>query len=168
MNKAKMQTTPIARRSEKTVQERKSTVRTAPNKWVWREASDEEFEARRRKETYYKIFRVIGKNRPRPRKVTVYKFWAAGRRSALSVLRAYSADHPGETYYYGTSGYYVRRDGTRGDDFDDMILEPNGRRAKAKAAAELWKFAADRKRMMEQERREVVASIRGFFQYAAI
>ena len=93
--------------------------------------------------------------------MTVYKFWADSRRSALSVLRAYSADHPGETFYYGTSGDYIRRNGTRGDDFDDMILELTGRRAKAKAATERRRFAAERKRT-EQERREVFASFRAF------
>ena len=139
--------------------QRKSCRRVVPRKLDWQEASDKEFEIRRRKETYYKIFRVVGKNRPRPRKVTVYKFWADSRRSALSVLRAYSADHPGETFYYGTSGDYIRRNGTRGDDFDDMILELTGRRAKAKAATERRRFAAERKRT-EQERREVFASFR--------
>lgn len=124
-------------------------------KWEWREAGDEEFETRRRKETYYKIFRLVGKNRSKPRKATVYKFWAKSRRAALSILKEYSADHPGETFYYSTSGYYTGPDGCRHDDFDDLFSVSGGKREKDKLAEARRKFADERKRLHE--------SIRTFF-----
>lgn len=128
---------------------------TATGKWAWQETGDAEFEVRRRKETHYRIFRLAGKNRTRPKKVTVYKFWAKSRNEALSVLKAYSEDHPGETYYYSTSGYHVCGDGTRHDDLDDVLSGSGSKRERAESEAARRRFVAERKR--------IYAAIKAFF-----
>ena len=83
--------------------------------WKWTEATNEEFNARRMTETYYRIYHIVDGH-----DVNVYKFWAKSRDDAYAVLTNYRLDHvDGNTYFYSTSGYY----GITGDDrrFDTLF-----------------------------------------------
>ena len=83
--------------------------------WNWTEATNEEFNARRMTETYYRIYHIVDGH-----DVNVYKFWAKSRDDAYAVLTNYRLDHvDGNTYFYSTSGYY----GITGDDrrFDTLF-----------------------------------------------
>ena len=116
--------------------------------WSWSEASDEEFEKRHHSSTYYKIFR-LGGTKNFPRKDALYKFWAKTRAEALRVLKAYSQDHPGQTYYYSTSGYHVDPDGSRHDDMlhiADEVLRGKKNRKRIRDGHRA--FVAEKKRVL--------------------
>ena len=116
------------------------------NTWEWTEASEAEFERRRRKETYFRIFHVTGPAR-RPRKVTVYKFWAKDRAEAYAVLKDYRRAHRGREFYYGRSGTVIGPEGQRYDDLMEMLDLPKTLKRDAKSRARAAKFAAERKRL---------------------
>lgn len=85
-------------------------------KWSWTEPSEEEFERRRKTETFYRIYE---KNEELG-DIVLYKFWAKGEDEALSVYREYLGNMVGKdvsNVFYSTSGYIVDPDGTRHDTF---------------------------------------------------
>ena len=117
--------------------------------WSWTEANDAEFEKRRFHATYYKIFK-LGGTKNFPRKDALYKFWAKSRAEALRVLKAYSADHPGQTYYYSDSGYHIDPDGSRHDDLFDMTNDLlRGKKNKEKIREGHRAFVAEKKRIFQ-------------------
>lgn len=85
------------------------------NKWSWTEPTNEEFDAKRRDFTFFRIY-VPGEDKDDE---VLYKFWAKSRDEAISVLEEYKKDHPDEKrkLFYSTSGYLVDPDGKRHDDF---------------------------------------------------
>lgn len=84
--------------------------------WNWTEPTDEEFDARRKDETWFKIFHIVD-----GKKITDYKFWAVDDEGALSVLADYAAEHDDNIeYYYGSSGYYLNHKQERFDDMEEM------------------------------------------------
>ena len=111
--------------------------------WEWMEATDAEFERRRHKETYYRIFYLKGK-RIRPKKVTVYKFWAKGRNEAYDVLKAYRRAHPGRDYFYSSSGYFSDSKGNRYDDPGEMLHRDSDLKRNAKLQERRRRYRAER------------------------
>lgn len=112
--------------------------------WSWEEATDDEFKKRCRSATYYKIFKLSGTRRF-PRKDALYKFWAKSRAEALQVLKAYAEDHPGATYYYASSGYYIDPDGSRHDDLHSEFLRTKRDRKLIRERHQ--KFLSEKKRV---------------------
>ena len=83
------------------------------DRWSWSEPSNEEFDAKRKTQVFYKLY-YIKDGEPR----TVYKFWAKNDDEALEVKDAYEkafAYAEADELFYSTSGYVVNPDGTRSD-----------------------------------------------------
>lgn len=122
------------------------------NDWSWQEVSNEEFERRRKRDTYYKIFSVSGR-RPNVVKKTHYKFWAKGRVAALRVLRRFAKENADGPYYYSTSGYHWcgRK---RYDDMREMMAD----RREKRNADEIMK----RRTAFRKERRRVFGGLTAY------
>ena len=86
--------------------------------WSWEEPSEEEFERRRKSETFYRIYKKIEID-GEENEVILYKFWEKDDASALSVYNEFLEDQVGDPsgVFYSTSGYIVDPDGTRHDTF---------------------------------------------------
>lgn len=100
------------------------------NDWSWQEVSNEEFERRRKKDTYYKIFSVSGR-RPNVVKKTHYKFWAKERVAALRVLRRFAKENADGPYYYMSDCIITMKDMaslTRGTGMKWRFMKSTGRR----------------------------------------
>ena len=91
------------------------TVEANTNKWSWTEPTNDEFDARRRDFTFFRIY-VPGGDKDDE---VIYKFWAKSRDEAISVLEEYKKDHPDEKrkLFYSPSGYLIDPDGKRHDNF---------------------------------------------------
>lgn len=87
------------------------------NNWEWCEPSNEEFEKRRLKENFYKIYFIDSEGKHQ----TVYKFWAKDDNSAYRMLNKFKKfnKHTGVEYFYSSSGYFIDCNGERFDSLYD-------------------------------------------------
>ena len=92
-------------------------------KWEWTEVTDEEFEARRKEQTYYKLYFITKDGYD----IILYKFWANSDEDAFNTLQKYIKDNPpsgdmleGTGPFYSTSGYYVSHTGKHYDSLTAM------------------------------------------------
>lgn len=90
-------------------------------KWSWTEPSEEEFELRRKTETFYRIY----EKNEELEDVILYKFWAKGEEDAFSVYKTYVEENVNgldrDKIFFSTSGYVVDPDGTRHDTFEHSM-----------------------------------------------
>jgi hypothetical protein len=87
------------------------------NIWEWSEPSNEEFEKRRMKENFYKIYFIDSEGKHQ----TVYKFWAKDDNFAYRMLNKFKKfnKHTGVEYFYSLSGYFIDSNGGRFDSLYD-------------------------------------------------
>lgn len=87
------------------------------NNWEWHEPSNEEFEKRRKKENFYKIYFIDSEGKHQ----TVYKFWAKDDNFAYRILNKFKKlnKHTGVEYFYSSSGYFINCNGERFDSLYD-------------------------------------------------
>ena len=103
------------------------------DRWIWNEPSSEEFNRRRKEETFYRIYHVLENGDS----FVDYKFWAKNGNEAHRVLISWRMSGkavPGVEYFYSTSGYYMDSNGTRYDDMSDMMANERSRMGKLRTA----------------------------------
>ena len=93
--------------------------KTEEDAWTWKESSNEEFDRRRKEETFFRIYHLDGQ-----RAVADYKFWGSSPKEALETLNRWKVSGkavPGTEYFYSTAGYHVDSDGRRFDSLSELL-----------------------------------------------